>query len=457
MTQVLIVEDDPRVRADLVFLLRGEGFETEAVGSAEEALLYLRDASYQPQLLLLDVRLPGMSGVELATQLAADGGLPPAVALSGEASVADAVQALKTGVHDFVEKPFRRERLLQAIHNALEHHDLRRQVAQLESELGGAQPILGNSAAIHELREQIDRAAATDARVLIVGESGAGKELVADALHAGSQRRDQPYVKINCAAIPATLIEDELFGHVRGAFTDARGEKAGLFEEADGGTLLLDEIGDMEPQLQARLLRVLEDGRVRRLGGANEVVVDVRVLAATNTDLQLAVAEKRFREDLYYRLAAVPIEVPPLRARPQDVPLLFEHFLELFCRRNKMRLRSVEPSVYEVLHRYRWPGNVRELRSLAQRLAVFGADPITVEQIPPLFHEQPEEEGVGFGDERGGEETLPLREFRRRNDRRYISEILRRCGGNVSEAARVLGIHRSRLHQKLTELEIERP
>jgi two-component system nitrogen regulation response regulator NtrX len=452
----LIVEDDLRLRADLAFMLRDESFEVTTVESAEEAFDRLGGDGPLPDLLLLDVRLPGKSGVDLVRRLVELERLPPTIVISGEASINETVEALKLGVHDFLEKPFHRQRLLRSIRNTMENAVLRRRVARLESELGVSQPILGESPAIAELREQIARVGPTEARVLIRGESGSGKELVADALVAASPRHGGPYVKLNCAAIPAQLVEDELFGHVKGAFTDARDDKAGLFEEADGGTLFLDEIGDMGLELQSRLLRVLEDGRVRRVGGSEERRVDVRVIAATHEDLEAAVEEKRFRQDLYYRLAHLPIDVPPLRRRGDDVRLLFEHFLSAFCERGRRRRPSVEPAVLERLADWSWPGNVRELRGLAERLAVLAGDPIDFDQLPEPYRSGSSEPvaEVGLGPD---DEIIGLREFRRLCETRYIEATLERTGWNVSEAARQLGIHRSRLHQKINQLGIRRP
>ena len=295
MTTILVVEDDPKIRANLLFQLREKGYEPRAVEDAESALEILQEGSLAPDLLLSDVRLPGLSGVDLVRRLAGNDILPPTIIVSGEASISETVEAVKLGVHDFIEKPFSKERLFQSIRNTLENAALRREVADLRSELDGEQAILGESPGMVKLRELIARAAPTDARVLIRGESGTGKELVASALHRQSSRARGPFIKINCAAIPSHLIEDELFGHARGAFTDARNAKAGLFEEAHGGTLFLDEIGDMEYSLQSRLLRVLEDGRVRRIGETKDREVDVRVLAATHCDLEKAVQESEFR------------------------------------------------------------------------------------------------------------------------------------------------------------------
>lgn len=455
MSQILIVEDDSKIRANLLFQLREQGLAPTAVDSAESALAFFQTST--PDLLLSDVRLPGMSGIELVRQLAEGGRLPPTIVVSGEASISETVEALKLGVHDFIEKPFSRERLLQSIRNTMEHAALRQEVEELRSELEADQIILGESAKMQHLRELIGRAARTDARVLIRGESGTGKELVANALHRGSERREGPFIKINCAAIPAHLIEDELFGHVKGAFTDARSAKPGLFEEADQGTLFLDEIGDMDYPLQSRLLRVLEDGRVRRIGDTKDREVDVRVLAATHSELEKAVEEGKFREDLYFRLAHLPLEVPPLREREGDVALLFDHFIDQFSQRHNMRPRQVDDGIYAHLERYRWSGNVRELRNVCERLVVFGGDPLTVDQLPSSF----------FGDASDGEtglvrlgqraHQLSLRDFKSQCEKEYIESVLMRTNWNVSAAARLLDIQRTYLHQKISSLGIRRP
>jgi DNA-binding NtrC family response regulator len=456
--RLLIVEDDDKLRASLTFQLRAEGFATQAVGSAEEAYRLLTGAGEPPpHLLLLDVRLPGASGVELVRRLGAAGKLPTTVIVSGEASMSETVDALRLGVHDFVEKPFTRERLLQSVRNALEHAALARRVAALESRLEEEPELLGDSPAMARLREAIARAAPTDARVLVRGPSGSGKELVANALHRGSPRRDGPFVKINCAAIPPHLVEGELFGHARGAFTDARTARAGLFEEASGGTVFLDEIGDMDLALQARLLRVLEDGRVRRLGESKDRAVDVRVLAATHRDLEGEVRAGRFREDLYFRLAHLPIEVPALAARREDVPLLFNHFLARFAARHRLRAKEVGEGVMPVLARYPWPGNVRELRNLCERLTVFGVDPLTPDQLPTTFFSPvpPGESGLLRLHENQG--VVPWKQFKAASEREYLEMVLRRTGWNFAAAARILGLQRTYLHQKATTLGIARP
>ena len=454
MTRLLIVEDDEKIRAGLLLQLREEGFAPSAVSAAEEALALLeKPAAPLPHLLLLDVRLRGMSGVDLVRRLVEIRRFPPTIIISGEASISETVEALRLGVHDFIEKPFTRERLLRSIRNALEHHALQREVASLK----GEPEILGDSPAIAALRERIARAAATDARVLIVGESGTGKELVASALHRQSARAHRPFIKINCAAIPDNLIEDELFGHARGAFTDAKVAKPGLFEEADGGTLFLDEIGDMEYPLQSRLLRVLEDGRVRRVGDTRDRQVDVRVIAATNRELEKSIRDGAFREDLYFRLAHLPLAVPALRERRQDVRLLFDGFLERYARHHRMRARQIDPEVYPLLEAYAWPGNVRELRNLSERLVVFGGDPITPDQLPSSFFVPARTLETGLLRLPEAFPVVPLRDVKTRCEREYIEAVLHRTRWNFTAAAKLLDVQRTYLHQKVKALGIRRP
>jgi two-component system, NtrC family, nitrogen regulation response regulator NtrX len=461
MTRLLIVEDDEKIRASLLLQLREEGFAPQSMTSAEEALAHLEEPrTALPDLILLDVRLRGeMSGVDLVRRLAGTKRFPPTIIISGEASISETVEALRLGVHDFIEKPFSRERLLRSIRNALEHHALKREVATLKADLRGEPAILGDSPAIEAMRQRIARAAATDARVLIMGESGTGKELVASALHGQSARSQRPFIKINCAAIPHHLVEDELFGHAKGAFTDAKMAKPGLFEEADGGTLFLDEIGDMDLIMQSRLLRVLEDGRVRRVGETRDRQVDVRVLAATHRHLEEEVKGGRFREDLYFRLAHLPLPVPSLRERREDIPQLFGHFLEHFSRQHRARPRQADPELMPYLERYAWPGNVRELRNLCERLVVFGADPLTPDQLPSAFFEPASgpETGTGLLLSSTTLPIVPLRDFKAQCEREYIESVLRRTRWNFTAAARVLDVQRTYLHQKVKVLGIRRP
>ena len=453
MSLILLVEDDEKIGANIVLRLREEGYGVVSFRTAEDARAYLRDSeNVQPDMMLADVRLPGMSGIELIRRLGSE--TPPAIIISGEASMAETVEAIRLGVHDFIDKPFSRERLIKSVQNCLETVALKQQVRALR---GSGQQILGDSGAVRDLRAMIEKVAPTEARVLIRGESGTGKELVANAMHRLSRRASRPFIKLNCAAIPQHLIEDELFGHARGAFTDAKTMKRGLFEEADGGTLFLDEIGDMDLALQARLLRVLEDGRVRRVGETSDRAVNVRVIAATHRDLEDLVRSGQFREDLFFRLSTVPIDVPALRIRRDDVPVLFTAFLQQSCARNQRVPLTVDGVAMDALRAYDWPGNVRELRNVAERLSVFGTDPITVDQLPSdvLTRRASAGSGIIHFAETGA--VVPLREFKSQCEKEYIEAVLRKTNWNVSRAAQLLDVQRTHLHQKIAALGIVRP
>jgi two-component system nitrogen regulation response regulator NtrX len=452
MPLILLVEDDEKIAANIVLRLREEGYGVVPFRKAEDARNYLRDPqSVQPEMMLADVRLPGISGIDLIRELGDDA--PPTIIISGEASMAETVEAIRLGVHDFIDKPFSRERLLKSVQNCLATVTLKQQINALRST---GQQILGDSEPIRTLRATIEKIAPTDARVLIRGESGTGKELVANALHRLSRRATKPFIKLNCAAIPQHLIENELFGHVRGAFTDARTPKRGLFEEADGGTLFLDEIGDMDLALQSRLLRVLEDGRVRRIGETSDHKVSVRVIAATHRDLQEMVKASHFREDLFFRLSAVPIDVPPLRDRRKDIPMLFTAFLQHACTRNQRMPLTVDAAAAEAMCAYDWPGNVRELHNVAERLSVFGTDPITIDQLPSDVVTRRSSLGSGMIRFSQGGDILPLREFKQQFEKEYIEAVLRRTNWNVSRAAQLLDLQRTHLHQKIAALGIVR-
>jgi two-component system nitrogen regulation response regulator NtrX len=455
---ILLVEDHQKIRANTTMQLREEGFAVQAADSPAAALEILNQQAEPIDLLLLDVRFPGpKNGIDLIRGLSDEKRLPPTIIMSGEASMSETLEAMRLGVYDFIEKPFTRERLLQSVGNCLEHASLKRELSVLHTRMSEENVILGASTEVARLRERIERVGVSNARVLIRGESGTGKELAANMLHRVSGRGDRQLVKINCAAIPAQLVEDELFGHARGAFTDAKFAKPGLFEEAHRGTLFLDEIGDMELPLQARLLRVLEDGKVRRIGETQDRQIDVRVIAATNKNLELMVREGRFREDLYFRLAAVPIDVPPLRDRPQDIRILVRHYLDLFCAENRRRRLTIDAEALSRLEKYSWPGNIRELRNVCEQVAIFGTDPVTVDQLPlsMLQGSAVHESGVL----RLVETTaiLPLREFKEQCEKEYIESVLRRTNWNFVNAARLLDIQRTYLHQKIAALEIPKP
>ncbi|HEX7149842.1 MAG TPA: sigma-54 dependent transcriptional regulator [Thermoanaerobaculia bacterium] len=455
---ILLVEDHQKLRAGTTWQLREEGYAVQDADSPDAALEMMALQRQLPDLLLLDVRFPGRNGIDLIRQLREEERLPPTIIISGEASMSETLEAVRLGVYDFIEKPFTRERLLQSVRNCLEHASLKRELSVLQTRVGEEHAILGSSPLVAQLRERIERVAPANARVLIRGESGTGKELAANLLHRLSPRRDRPLVKINCAAIPPHLVEDELFGHARGAFTDAKYAKPGLFEEAHRGTLFLDEIGDMELTLQSRLLRVLEDGKVRRIGETQDRHVDVRVIAATNKNLEAMVREGRFREDLYFRLTAVPIDVPPLRLRPQDIPILVRHYLDLFCAENRRRRLTLDRDALARMERYTWPGNIRELRNVCEQLAIFGTDPVTVAQLPLSMVQHPaalHESGVLRLVETAP--ILPLRDFKEQCEKEYIESVLRRTNWNFVQAARLLDIQRTYLHQKIAALEIPKP
>ena len=455
MVQIWVVEDNPKIGAHIISLFRDEGYAVTGMVSAEQAQSRMSDPdTAAPDLVLLDIRLGTMSGLDLIHHWGPDL-LPPTIVISGEATISEALEAMSLGVHDFIEKPFSDERLLYAVRNCLERLDLREKVRQLERRVRGGKPIIGEAEATRTMLGLIDKVAPTNGRVLITGESGTGKELVASMLHARSKRHKGPFVKINCASFPVHLIEDELFGHVRGAFTDARVDKKGLFEEAHGGTLFLDEIGDMDYSLQARLLRVLEDGVVRRVGDSRERQVDVRVLAATNCELEEMVAKNSFREDLYYRLATIPIAVPPLRDRIEDIPILLTYYVDLFCKEHGFRAKKIATEVFDLLRAYNWPGNVRELRNLAERLVIFGADPIGSETLPSHIFKGDSRQASGLVrlSEVPG---MPLKAFKNQCEKEFIETMLHRTNWNYVKVAETLEINRSYLHQKITALGIER-
>jgi two-component system nitrogen regulation response regulator NtrX len=454
---ILVIEDHERIRANTTWQLRQEGFAVQEADSPAAAAELMRLHDQPADLLLVDVRFPVENGIDFIRRLREESRLPPTIVMSGEASMAETLEAVRLGVYDFIEKPFTRERLLQSIRNCLEHASLKRELSVLQTRTGDENTILGESDEVARVRERIALVAASNARVLIRGESGTGKELAANMLHRLSTRRSKPLVKINCAAIPAHLVEDELFGHARGAFTDAKVAKRGLFEEADGGTLFLDEIGDMDLALQARLLRVLEDGRVRRVGETQDRAVDVRVLAATNKNLEAMTQGGTFREDLYFRLATVPVDLPPLRERPRDIAILTRHYLDHFCAENRRRRLSIDAAAAALLERYFWPGNIRELRNVCEQLAIFGTDPITIAQLPLSIRAPRASRESGVLRLVETAPIVPLREFKEQCEKEYIESVLRRSDWNFVRAARLLKIQRTYLHQKIAALDIPKP
>jgi DNA-binding NtrC family response regulator len=445
--KVLIV-DDERSMCDLLEAdLRLRDFAPICFTSAAEGLEVFAREEFD--VVLTDVTMPGMGGIEFCSRLVADRPDIPVVVMTAFGSLETAIAAIRAGAYDFVTKPIEMELLAVILHRAIERWRLKEQVRALSEAVARSsrfEELLGESAAMERLYNQLARIADSEASVLITGESGTGKEFVAKALHRRSSRSEKPFVAVNCAALPDTLLESELFGHAKGAFTDARSDRKGLFVQAEGGTLLLDEIGEMPPAMQAKLLRALEENRVRSLGSEHEVAFDVRILAATNRDLETAVEEGRFRQDLFFRINVIQIDVPPLRARGADILLLAQHFVEQFAARAKKRVLSISEPVAEKLLAYGWPGNVRELRNVVERaVALTRHDKLTLDDLPEKIRDYRSSQVVIGGNDPG--ELAPLEEI----ERRYILHVLQCVGDNRTLAARTLGLDRKTLYRKLRQ------
>ncbi|GAB5548615.1 MAG: sigma-54 dependent transcriptional regulator [Sandaracinaceae bacterium] len=455
---VLVIDDEKNIRRTLRMVLEGEGYE---VDEAESAELGLERVGFGPDLVILDVRLPRMSGLEALTRIRETNPQLPVLMISGHASVAEAVQAVQSGATDFFEKPLDRDRVLVRVKNALEKRALEQEVRRLRADAERRYEMIGESAVMKALYRDIEKVAPTRGRVLITGESGTGKELIARALHRLSPRHDAPFVKVNCAAIPGELIESELFGYERGAFTGAQARRKGMFELADGGTLFLDEIGDMSLNAQAKVLRALQSGEITRVGSEKSIAVDVRVVAATNKDLEKAITDGEFREDLFFRLNVVPLRSPGLRERRDDIPALAAAFLRDFCAENGLKDKPIGPEVLERLQQKAWPGNVRELRNVVERMAILSGDVIEIEDLPAdgkLARAAARESGDATPDPIHDEDgrRLTLREYRDRAERRYLVSTLEECEWNVSKAASMLGVERTNLHKKMRSLGVQR-
>jgi two-component system, NtrC family, nitrogen regulation response regulator NtrX len=441
---ILIVDDEPGVRTALSGVLRDEGYTVDAVSSGEDCLERVTRAAFD--LIILDVWLPGMDGLATLARLRERQVDAQIVLISGHGNIESAVRAIKMGAFDFVEKPLSLEKTVLVVRNALHQRRLEAENRALRARVDRHQTLIGESYAMRQLREQVAMAAPTNGRVLIYGENGTGKELVARTIHALSRRRAATFVEVNCAAIPEELIESELFGHVRGAFTGAVSDRRGKFEVADGGTIFLDEIGDMSLKTQAKVLRVLQEQTMEAVGGTTRIKVDARVLAATNKDLQAEIRGGRFREDLYFRLNVIPIFVPPLRDRQEDIPLLADHFMADFAREYGRRLKTFESAARNALQHYPWPGNVRELRNVIERLMIM----VPGEIISPAdlsFLDPAALTRVAAPDP-----ALPrqsLHEARDQFERDLILRTLAEQQGNMSRTAEVLGVERSNLYRKM--------
>jgi two-component system, NtrC family, nitrogen regulation response regulator NtrX len=441
-TSILIVDDEAGVRAALSGVLRDEGYAVDAVDSGEACLDRLVRAAYD--VIVLDIWLPGMDGLSTLARLRERRVDAPVVMISGHGNIESAVRAIKMGAFDFVEKPLSLEKTVLVVANALRQRQLEAENRALRATVDRRLTMVGESYAMAQLREQIAMAAPTHGRVLIYGENGTGKELVARTIHALSRRRPGPFIEVNCAAIPEELIESELFGHMKGAFTGATADRHGKFELADTGTLFLDEIGDMSVKTQAKVLRALQEQVVEPVGGTSGVKVDVRVIAATNKELPSEIRAGRFREDLYFRLNVIPIFVPPLRDRGNDVPLLAEHFVAELAREYGRRPKHLHPGAATGLASYRWPGNVRELRNVIERLMIMvPGDTITFGDLAFL------DGGATLAAEEPGAPALPLHEARERFEREYILRALAAQNGNISRTADVLAVERSNLYRKM--------
>ncbi len=444
---ILIVDDEPHILSTLKRALELEGYRAVVAGSG--ALALERAAQEAPELALLDVAMPELDGLEVLRRLKEASPELPAIMMSGHASIETAVRATKLGAFDFVEKPVSTEKLLITIDNALKLSRLHRENLELRRRAEGDFEMIGRSAAMRQIFDTIRKAAPSDASVLITGPNGTGKELVARALHQHSKRTAGPFVKLNCAAIPQELIESELFGHEKGAFTGATQMRRGKFEQAHGGTLFLDEIGDMSLGAQAKVLRALEEREIERVGGSGPIVVDVRLIAATNKELAKEIEAQRFREDLYHRLLVVPIAVPPLRERREDLPALVEHFLRQACAANDRRLKGIEPAAVSLLMQYDWPGNVRELKNLTARLVILaGGESISEEEVRACL---PSVKPVATAYRRG----IALRELVATAEREIILRALEANAGQVSKTASELQVERSHLYKKMRSLGID--
>jgi two-component system, NtrC family, nitrogen regulation response regulator NtrX len=474
---VLVVDDEKNIRRTLQLVLEGEGYRVLGAETASQALSILASPERPVDLVILDVKLPDMSGLDALAKLRGEEATKdlPIIVISGHATVDDAVQAIKLGASDFFEKPLARERVLVSVHNVLHAAMTERELARVSEQQVLRYEMIGRSAPMKRLFHEIEKVAPTKASVLVTGESGTGKELIARAIHRLSPRANTPFVKVNCAAIPRELIESELFGHERGAFTGAQQRRRGLFEQAHGGTLFLDEIGDMDMVAQAKVLRAVQSGEISRVGSEHVIHVDVRVLAATNKDLARGVEQGSFRDDLFFRLAVFPIRSPALRERVEDVALLAEAFMEQFGRENGIRPKPIDAEVLTALAGRKWPGNVRELKNVVERSAILSGERVTIADLPEDPHQSPFEEEPDAhpsepapanessedypsqaGQGGSGARPLTLREHRERSERRYIVDTLKMTGWNISRTAIVLGVERTNLHKKIRAYTIKR-
>ena len=447
--RILVIDDEAAIRDSLKMILEYEGYDVQGAATGQDGLaLADRDAA---DLVMLDIKMAGMDGLEVLQRLRATHDALPIIMISGHATVSTAVEATKLGAFDFIEKPLSTERVLVSVRNALDQQRLTEEVVTFRRTETLKHQLVGESPAVRGVLEAVKRAAPTSATVLITGESGVGKELVARAVHRNSLRSRERFIQVNCAAIPDDLIESELFGHEKGSFTGATEKQVGKFEQADRGTIFLDEVGDMSLKTQAKVLRVLQEGEVERLGSARTIKVDVRVIAATNKRLEEEVEKGQFREDLYFRLNVIPVHVPPLRERPSDITLLVRHFLESTSRDHNLRPKRLTEAAMGVLERHRWRGNIRELRNTIERLVIMTpGDVIDVAQLPEAMRV----DGVSRVPDNEGTRAGTLREHKEVAERAFLVQKLREAGWNISKTAEVIDTPRSNLYKKLEQYRI---
>jgi len=446
--KVLLIDDEESIRTTLADVLRDEGFHVITAPDAESGIESVEDRD--PDIVLLDIWLPGMDGLEALKVIKERAPDLPVVMISGHGSVEAAVEATKSGAFDFIEKPLSIDKVALTIEHALELTRLSREYKLLKREMFAAHELIGDSRPIRDLREQIEKIGPTEGWVLITGDNGTGKELVARSIHARSARKDEPFVGVNCAAIPEELIESELFGYEKGAFTGAEGRKPGKFDMANNGAVFLDEIADMSMKTQAKILRILQEQQFERVGGTRPVKVDVRVIAATNKDLEQAMKDGAFREDLYYRLNVIPLHVPSLRERKEDIPLFVDHFIEEFCARSRLPKKSIHKNVMTALKRYAWPGNVRELKNVIERMVILSSgDEIKVKDLPTSVT------SPGGAVEDSPYNIAGLKDARAAFEREYLIRKLIENDYNISRTAEQVGMERTTLHRKIKSYKIE--
>ena len=452
---ILVVDDEPAILDSLSKILEDEGYQVAVVKSGGEALKLM--AAEPHDLLLLDIWMPEMDGLETLKRIREQWPRQQVVMMSGHGSIETAVRSIKLGAYDYIEKPLSLENVTLRVRHALDQHRLAEENLKLRTKVEGRYELVGVSPAMQRLRQLIATAGPTNGRVLLSGQNGTGKELVARAIHHESPRRDKPFVAVNCAAIPETLIESELFGHEKGSFSGANAMKRGQFEQADGGTLFLDEIGDMSLNTQAKVLRALQEQQFTRVGGTKLIKVDVRVIAASNKNIAKEIEKGQFRDDLYYRLNVLPIDVPPLRERKEDVPLLVRHFIKHHAEEQGLKIKDISPEALQLLTQYDWPGNIREVRNLVERLMILVPEPVIEAGHVELFLQaRPAVQGVGGGPvSLAGGVYRSLREARNAFEKEFISRKLRDHNWNISKTADDLQIERSHLHRKIKLLNVE--